>query len=100
MRLLRGEPLDSHTRELWVVVHRLAAWRDDYLGLGVGGETRRMHRQSSGKAVIQGYGVACSALGVRRPHASSVAVQTLVDRSAFAFKSLGCLRTSVQTLSY
>ena len=31
LRLLRGEPLEVLSRELGVEVHRLAAWRDDFL---------------------------------------------------------------------
>jgi transposase len=31
LRLLRGEPLETLSRELGVEVHRLAAWRDDFL---------------------------------------------------------------------
>jgi transposase-like protein len=31
LRLLRGEPLGTLSRELGVEAHRLAAWRDDFL---------------------------------------------------------------------
>ena len=31
LRLLRGEPLETQSRELGVEAHRLAAWRDDFL---------------------------------------------------------------------
>ncbi len=31
LRLLRGEKLDALSRELGVEVHRIAAWRDDFL---------------------------------------------------------------------
>ena len=31
LRLLRGEPLETVSRELGVAAHRLAAWRDDFL---------------------------------------------------------------------
>jgi transposase len=31
LRLLRGEPLETLSRELGVEAHRLAAWRDDFL---------------------------------------------------------------------
>jgi transposase len=31
LRLLRGEPLETLSRELGVGAHRLAAWRDDFL---------------------------------------------------------------------
>jgi hypothetical protein len=31
LRLLRGESLETLSRELWVEAHRLAAWRDDFL---------------------------------------------------------------------
>src|SRR5215208_6247955 len=31
LRLLRGEPLETLSRELQVEAHRLAAWRDDFL---------------------------------------------------------------------
>src|SRR5919198_704857 len=31
LRLLRGEPLETLSRELRVEAHRLAAWRDDFL---------------------------------------------------------------------
>lgn len=34
MRLLRGESLDSVSRELGVEAHRLAAWRDDFISGG------------------------------------------------------------------
>ena len=34
LRLLRGEPLDTLSRELGVEAHRLAAWRDDFLEHG------------------------------------------------------------------
>ena len=30
LRLLRGEPLETLSRELQVEAHRLAAWRDDF----------------------------------------------------------------------
>jgi transposase-like protein len=32
LRLLRGESLEELSRELRVEAHRLAAWRDDFLG--------------------------------------------------------------------
>jgi transposase len=31
LRLLRGEPLETLSRELGVEAHRLVAWRDDFL---------------------------------------------------------------------
>jgi transposase len=31
LRLLRGEPLETPSRELGVEAHRLVAWRDDFL---------------------------------------------------------------------
>ena len=31
LQLLRGEPLETLSRELGVEAHRLAAWRDDFL---------------------------------------------------------------------
>ena len=31
LRLLRGEPLETLSRELGVEAHRLAAWREDFL---------------------------------------------------------------------
>jgi transposase len=31
LRLLRGEPLETLSRELGVEAHRLAAWRDEFL---------------------------------------------------------------------
>jgi transposase len=31
LRLLRGEPLETLSRELEVEAHRLAAWRDEFL---------------------------------------------------------------------
>ena len=31
LRLLRGEPLETLSRELGIEAHRLAAWRDDFL---------------------------------------------------------------------
>jgi transposase len=34
LRLLRGEPLETLSRELGVEAHRLAAWRDDFLDGG------------------------------------------------------------------
>jgi transposase-like protein len=34
LRLLRGEPMETLSRELGVEAHRLAAWRDDFLGGG------------------------------------------------------------------
>ena len=34
LRLLRGEPLETLSRELGVEAHRLAAWRDDFLERG------------------------------------------------------------------
>jgi transposase-like protein len=34
LRLLRGEPLETLSRELGVEAHRLAAWRDDFLAGG------------------------------------------------------------------
>ena len=46
LRLLRGEPLETLSRELGVEAHWLAAWRDDFLeggkeGLKVSGPTGR-----------------------------------------------------------
>src|SRR4051812_9263117 len=34
LRLLRGEPLETLSRELGVEAHRLAAWRDEFLEAG------------------------------------------------------------------
>ncbi len=34
LRLLRGEPLDEVSRQVGVEVHRLAAWRDEFLATG------------------------------------------------------------------
>jgi transposase-like protein len=40
LRLLRGEPLETLSRELGVEAHRLAAWRDDFLEHGKQGLTK------------------------------------------------------------
>jgi transposase-like protein len=45
LRLLRGEKLEELSRELGVEVHRLAAWRDEFLG---GGKGALRGRTSSG----------------------------------------------------
>jgi hypothetical protein len=37
IRLLRGEDLDTVARELRVEVHRLAAWRDEFMAAGTEG---------------------------------------------------------------
>src|SRR6266487_6631153 len=37
MRLLRGEDLEQVSRELRVEVHRLAAWRDEFMAGGIEG---------------------------------------------------------------
>lgn len=34
MRLLRGEDLDTVSRELRIEAHRLAAWRDEFIAAG------------------------------------------------------------------
>jgi transposase len=47
MRLLRGESLDSLSRELGVEAHRLAAWRDDFI---VGGKEALKARPGTGSA--------------------------------------------------
>jgi hypothetical protein len=47
MRLLRGEPLDELSRELGVEVHRLSAWRDDFIA---GGKEAMKARPAAGSA--------------------------------------------------
>jgi hypothetical protein len=41
MRLLRGEDLDTVSRELRVEAHRLAAWRDEFIAAGQEGLKER-----------------------------------------------------------
>lgn len=37
MRLLRGESLEEVSRDVRVEAHRLGAWRDDFIALGIEG---------------------------------------------------------------
>ena len=47
MRLLRGEPLEDVSRQVGVEVHRLAAWRDDFLESGKAGLRAKRPRTES-----------------------------------------------------
>jgi transposase len=49
LRLLRGEPLETLSRELGVEAHRLAAWRDDFLE---GGKEGLKGRGPTGRPMI------------------------------------------------
>ena len=54
LRLLRGEPLEVLSRALWVEVHRLAAWRDDFLEGGKEGlKGQRSDRSGDDRALRQ-----------------------------------------------
>src|SRR5678815_1150352 len=54
LRLLRGEPLETLSRELEVEAHRLAAWRDDFLESGKQGlKGERPDRSPDDRALRQ-----------------------------------------------
>ena len=54
LRLLRGEPLETLSRELGVEAHRLAAWRDDFLESGKQGlKGERPDRSGDDRALRQ-----------------------------------------------
>ena len=54
LRLLRGEPLETLSRELGVEAHRLAAWRDDFLERGKEGlKGQRADRSPDERALRQ-----------------------------------------------
>ena len=54
LRLLRGEPLETLSRELGVEAHRLAAWRDDFLESGKQGlKGERPDRSPDDRALRQ-----------------------------------------------
>jgi transposase-like protein len=54
LRLLRGEPLETLSRELGVEAHRLAAWRDDFLESGKQGlKGQRPDRSADDRALRQ-----------------------------------------------
>src|SRR5918994_200321 len=54
LRLLRGEPLETLSRELGVEAHRLAAWRDDFLEGGKEGlKGQRSDRSGDDRALRQ-----------------------------------------------
>src|SRR5215203_3577581 len=54
LRLLRGEPLETLSRELGVEAHRLAAWRDDFLESGKQGlKGQRPDRSGDDRALRQ-----------------------------------------------
>ena len=54
LRLLRGEPLETLSRELGVEAHRLAAWRDDFLEGGKEGlKGQRPDRSGDDRALRQ-----------------------------------------------
>ena len=54
LRLLRGEPLETLSRELGVEAHRLAAWRDDFLEGGKEGlKGQRPDRSADDRALRQ-----------------------------------------------
>jgi transposase len=54
LRLLRGEPLETLSRELGVEAHRLAAWRDDLLDGGKEGlKGQRPDRSGDDRALRQ-----------------------------------------------
>src|SRR4029450_2267667 len=55
LRLLRGEPLETLSRELGVEAHRLAAWRDDFLEGGKEAlKGQRPDRSADDRALGQG----------------------------------------------
>ena len=54
LRLLRGESLETLSRELGVEAHRLAAWRDDFLERGKEGlKGQRPDRSPDDRALRQ-----------------------------------------------
>ena len=54
LRLLRGEPLETLSRELGVEAHRLAAWRDHFLEGGKEGlKGQRPDRSADDRALRQ-----------------------------------------------
>jgi transposase len=54
LRPLRGEPLETLSRELGVEAHRLAAWRDDFLQSGKEGlKGQRPDRSGDDRALRQ-----------------------------------------------
>jgi hypothetical protein len=54
LRLLRGEALETLSRELGVEAHRLAAWRDDFLAAGRQGlKGQRSDRSPDDRALKQ-----------------------------------------------
>ena len=53
LRLLRGESIEDVSREVGVEVHRLAAWRDDFLESGKAGLKAKRPRIRVGSAVIR-----------------------------------------------
>jgi transposase len=54
LRLLRGESLETLSRELGVEAHRLAAWRDDFLESGKQGlKGQRPDRSGDDRALRQ-----------------------------------------------
>ena len=54
LHLLRGEPLETLSRELGVQAHRLAAWRDDFLEGGKQGlKGERPDRSPDDRALRQ-----------------------------------------------
>src|ERR671911_2029355 len=54
LRLLRGEPLETLSRELGVEAHRLAAWRNDFLEGGKEGlKGQRSDRSGDDRALRQ-----------------------------------------------
>ena len=51
LRHLRGESLDSLSRELKVAAARIAEWRDDFLRGGAGSLKKRSNEPDSGSTV-------------------------------------------------
>jgi transposase-like protein len=57
LRLLRGEPLETRSRELGVEAHRLAAWPDDFLEGGKDAlKGQRPDRSADDRALRQAEG--------------------------------------------
>src|SRR5690606_40671182 len=53
LRLLRGESLEDVSREVGVEAHRLAAWRDDFLGAGKQGLKQKRPRAEGGRRLAE-----------------------------------------------
>lgn len=53
LRLLRGESIEDVSREVGVEVHRLAAWRDDFLESGRQGLTQKRPRSEGDRRLSE-----------------------------------------------